>query len=207
MYNNVVVLFMKNMTKEIALTLLEEGYQLNPGKWVQHSFSVGNIAYLIALQMGLDAEKAQIMGYLHDIGKRFGKEATHSVSGYQFLESEGYEIDYANICMVHAYLNHDIECTVGHPHGQTYQYRKQFVEQYEYTIYDEIIMLCDLLCKGTYVGLDNRLNDAYMRYGNPDNMGYHREQALLLKQKIENRMGITIEQLLASNENGIMYKK
>ena len=61
-------------TRNRAITMLEEAKRLNPGQWVQHSRYVGEAAALIAGHCdGMDAEKAYVLGLLHDIGRRVGK--------------------------------------------------------------------------------------------------------------------------------------
>lgn len=51
------------------------------------------LAEKIADKMGIDSEKAYVLGLLHDIGRRNGKmEARHALEGYLFLFSKhGYK--------------------------------------------------------------------------------------------------------------------
>lgn len=38
----------------------------------------------------LDSEKAFIMGFLHDIGRRYGvTQLKHTIDGYKFLSNQG----------------------------------------------------------------------------------------------------------------------
>ena len=83
---------MKKLTSDEALELLEEAKKLNPGRWIIHSKKVGEAAARIAERLNLDVDKARAMGYIHDIGKRFGKKAVHTVEGYYFLKDLGYDV-------------------------------------------------------------------------------------------------------------------
>lgn len=54
----------------IAHRLLDEAEQLNPGPWVQHSRLVAQAARSITARMSeMDAQKAYILGLLHDVGR------------------------------------------------------------------------------------------------------------------------------------------
>ena len=60
-------------TIEEAKKELEIAGELNPGPWTTHSINVGIAARNIAQKVpGMDAEKAYIVGMLHDIGRRVG---------------------------------------------------------------------------------------------------------------------------------------
>ncbi len=59
-------------TKDEAMKLLNEAYKLNPGPWREHSIVVAECAYKIAKKCpDMNAEKAYILGLLHDIGRRY----------------------------------------------------------------------------------------------------------------------------------------
>ena len=121
------------------------------------------------------------MGYIHDIGKRFGKKAIHTVEGYEFLIELGYDAEYADICLTHSYLNNDINCTAGGYPSPKYRGHK-------YTIYDKIINICDLFCTNEFVTIDRRLIDVYTRRGVYDNTVYHIKETTKLKRELENKM-------------------
>ncbi len=181
-----------NLTSEKALELLEEAEKMNPGRWVKHSKKVGEAAARIADRLGLDVDKARAMGYIHDIGKRFGRRAIHTIEGYQFLISLGYDNEYANICLTHSYLNGDINCTAGgfpSKKCKGYQFRLDFLKEHEYTIYDKIINMCDLFCTNEFVTVDRRLIDIFTRMGVYDNTVYHIKSTMALKKELEGMMG------------------
>ena len=181
-----------NLTSEKALELLEEAEKMNPGRWVKHSKKVGEAAARIADRLGLDVDKARAMGYIHDIGKRFGRRAIHTIEGYQFLISLGYDNEYANICLTHSYLNGDINCTAGgfpSKKCKGYQFRLDFLKEHEYTINDKIINMCDLFCTNEFVTVDRRLIDIFTRMGVYDNTVYHIKSTMALKKELEGMMG------------------
>ena len=59
-------------TKEEAEKLLAEAEKCNPGPWGNHSRVAAHCAEKIARECdGLDADKAYILGLLHDIGRKY----------------------------------------------------------------------------------------------------------------------------------------
>lgn len=74
-------------TKETAEKELQLAGELNPGPWTKHSVNVGIAARNIAEKVpGMAAEKAYIVGVLHDIGRRVGivDIPTHVYEGYKY---------------------------------------------------------------------------------------------------------------------------
>lgn len=181
-----------------ALELLEEAKKLNDGRWIEHSKKVGEVAARMAKKMGLDEEKARTLGYIHDIGKRFGKECQHTVTGYEFLKEQGYDEEYANVCLTHSYLNNDINCTAGgypNPEKYGYQMRVNFLKNYQYTIYDKIINMSDLMCTNQILTIEKRLMDLFLGRGVYNNTVYHIEQVYRLKEELEKKMNCSIYSL------------
>lgn len=186
------------LTSERALEYLEEAKKLNNGRWIEHSKRVGEAASRIAEKLGLESEKAKALGYIHDIGKRFGKEIQHTAKGYEFLLEEGYDEEYANICLTHSYLNNDINCTAGgypDPHGYGYSLRVSFLEKYEYTLYDKIINICDLMCTNRFMTIEKRMMDLYLRRGVYGNTVYHIKETYRLRKELEKQMSCSIYSL------------
>lgn len=206
------------LTVEKALKLLEEGAKNNPGRWVEHSQKVGEAAARIAKKMDLDENKARAMGIIHDIGKSFGIHFHHVIRGYEYLKQLGYDEEYANICLTHSYLNNDILCTAGgipDPNSEGYEFRKKFIAEHEYTEYDKIINLCDLLCTEKFVTLERRLIDIMVRRGVGTNTVYHIMEAKNLKYYIDEHIGCNVyalfpeikEELVKLNHHHIENKK
>lgn len=183
-----------------AYEILMNGKNINPtGSWVEHSIRVGQAAERIAKKIGIDSDKAAAMGYLHDIGKIYGEPySQHVVKGYEYLKSMGISDGYANICLTHSYLNNDINCTAGgipDKDSYKYQFRKDFIENHQYNIYDKIIECCDLFCTAQFMTMDERLIEIMLRKGAHDNTVYHITYAQKLKKELEEKMGCNLYSL------------
>lgn len=186
------------LTSNKALEMLEEAERLNPGRWIEHSKKVGEAAKRIAEKMGLDSEKAKTLGYIHDIGKRFGEGTHHVIGGYKYLKECGYDDEYCNICLTHSYLNNDINCTAGgvpKTDSEGYEFRKEFVKNHEYTIYERIINLCDLMCTNEFMILEQRLIEIMTRRGVDTNTVYHITESLKLKKEIDELLKVNVYSL------------
>ncbi len=182
----------KNMklTSKKALEMIEEGKKENPNiNWVPHSICVGNAAAKIAEALNLDAEHAKILGYIHDIGKLEGDFKDHDITGYNYIKKLGYEDEYANICLTHSYLNNDVYCTAG-GWPEDNPFRTEFIKNHEYTIYEKIINLCDLMCKRKVLTVDKRLIDLIKRRGAHENTQYHVKEAYKLKQYFDEQLRV-----------------
>ena len=87
-----------------AERILKEAEQCNPGPWGNHSRTVAHCAQKIALNCGLDSDKAYVLGLLHDIGRKFGvRHLGHVSDGYSYMMSLGYD-EVAKICLTHSLL-------------------------------------------------------------------------------------------------------
>ena len=145
------------LTSEKALEMLEFfRNKVEDTGWITHSICVGNAAGKIANCLGLDVEKAKTLGYIHDIGKDVGEFKDHVMNGYKYIQELGYNDEYANICLVHSYLNNDIMCTAGGIPSDI-SFRTNFIKNHEYTIYEKIINLYDLMCTFVVMTVDKRL--------------------------------------------------
>ena len=170
------------LTKEIALGFLNDAQKMSEKnmRWIQHCECVGNTAERIAKALGLDKDKACAMGYVHDIGKAYGSIAEHSINGYNFLLSQGIEEEYASTCLTHSYLNNDITC-IAEPLQPDIPFRTEYVQNHEYSIYEKLICLCDLMCTDVTMTLEKRLIDIISRKGAHENTVYHIKEAQKLK--------------------------
>ena len=170
--------------------------------WIEHSIHVGNAASIIAEKLGLDSEKAKVLGYIHDIGKSVGEIRNHVMNGYYYLKEAGYDEEYANISLVHSYLNNDINCTAG-GYSTDIPFRTEFIKNHPYTIYEKIICLCDLLCTSQGITiLERRLIDVIMRKGIYDNTIYHIQNAIKLKKEIDDLLGYNLYDLFPNIDKG-----
>lgn len=186
------------LNKKQALKYLKEAEKINPGRWIEHSKKVGEAARRIAEKLNLDTEKAETLGLIHDIGKRYGEDAHHVIQGYRFLKEKEYDDEYANICLTHSYLNNDINCTAGgvpNPESKGYEFRKEFINSHEYTIYEKIINFCDLMCTNKFMILEQRLIEIMARRGVDTNTVYHIKEAIKLKKELDTLLGCNVYSL------------
>lgn len=185
---------MKLNAKE-AYKLFIEGLETPENiQYVTHCRYVGNLAGMIAEEIGLDSQYATVLGYLHDIGRKIEPD-NHMYAGYEYLKNNGYD-EYAYICLTHSFLNNDIECICGcflEPESRGYKEVKAFIEEHKNTIYDKIVQTCDLLCLHTGgTTLEQRIEDIESRKGTHYKSQYHKETATAQKAEIEVMLGHSI---------------
>lgn len=155
-------------SREEAHRLVREAELCNPGPWGDHSRVAAMCAEKIAAACGLDAEKAYVLGLLHDIGRKFGvKHLAHVYDGYQYMRSLGYE-DAARICLTHSFCLPKLEVYIGNfdlvPEQQAQV--QQLLEELEFDDYDRLIQLCDCLAGSDGVmDMEARMADVKRRYG------------------------------------------
>ena len=190
------------LTSDEALNILKkERGKLESDMWIEHQICVGNTAGKIAKALGLDEDKEKALGYIHDIGKRYGIKARgalgHGYKGYEYLKKLGYDEEYAGICILHSYLNNDINCFAGitDKNGLEYEFQKYYVENYKYTDEEKIINLCDLMCTNKVLTMEKRLIDLLVRHGVFETTQYHIKEALKLKQYFDNKLGYNLYNL------------
>ncbi len=190
------------LTSKEALDMLEnaKGKTSDDG-WIYHSVCVGNSAAIIAEALNLDKEKAKTLGYIHDIGKLI-KFSSHAIKGYEYLKGLGYDEEYCNICLTHSYLNNDYKCVAGGIPDDI-PFRTNFIKNHEYTIYDKMINLCDLMCTQVNVTLEKRLIDLITRYGVFENTVYHISEAQKLKKYFDDLLGYNIYDLFPDIKNNL----
>lgn len=189
------------LTSDEALKLLDNSRGLaEDDNWITHCICVGNSAGKIAQKLNLDEDFAKTLGYIHDIGKRDGydNKIKHELRGYDYILKLGYDKEYASICITHSFLNNDINCVAGGvPSKDIYKYdfMKEYVENHEYTIYDKIVNLCDLMCKYNTMTLEKRIIEIMLRRGCHENTVYHITEAQKLKLEIDNLLGCPVYSL------------
>ena len=179
------------MDRITAEKLLEEARLLNDGPWVAHSYNVARLAEKIADRMRIDAEKAYVLGLLHDIGRRNGNmQARHALEGYQFLMNEGFE-EGARICMTHSFQYQNVEgiydtwdCS-----AEEKQFITNYLERISYDDYDRLIQLCDALslAKG-YCYAEKKMVSSVMKFGFKDTTISKWKAILELKEYFDDKM-------------------
>lgn len=193
-----------DLTSEKALEMLENAKGKGKhDKWINHSICVGNSAAIIAKALNLDTEYAKILGYIHDIGKSVGDSKLHDINGYDFIKQLDYDDKYANICLTHSYLNNDTNCTAGEIPNYIL-FRTEFIENHEYTIYEKIINLCDLMCTNVNLTIDKRLIDLIIRKGAYNDITqYHVIETYKLKKYFDDLLNYDIYDLFPEITNNL----
>ena len=191
------------LTVEKAREMLEEARkETSDDHWINHSICVGDSAGKIAEKLNLDVDYAKTLGYIHDIGKAVGEGKNHVINGYNYLKGLGYDDEYANVCLTHSYLNNDVNCTAGGI-PRNIPFRTEFIKNHEYTIYEKIINLCDLMCTDTIMTVDKRLIDLITRKGVYENTQYHIKETYKLKQYIDEQLGFNVYDLFPSIKDNL----
>lgn len=191
------------LTVEKARKMLEESRGKTPDDhWINHSICVGDSAGKIAEKLNLDVDYAKTLGYIHDIGKLVGEFKNHVMNGYNYIKELGYDDEYANICLTHSYLNNDVYCTAGGI-PRDIPFRTEFIKNHEYTIYEKIINLCDLMCTDINMTVDKRLIDIMSRRGAYENSQYHIKETYKLKQYIDEQLGFNVYDLFPSIKDNL----
>ncbi len=205
---------MEKLTSAKALSLLTEeiiveasDYQKRENRWILHCIRVGHAARRIAERLGLDADYAEALGYIHDIGRRIN-HPTHPIEGYYYMQSKGYVVE-SGICLTHSFINNDICMTAGvGPKGEINAFLDQYLRNHPVTVYDNIIQLCDLFCEWNgYLTIEKRLLDITKRKGVTEHSKQHFLLALQLQKEIETKMGCTMPDLFPEIANEDLENK
>lgn len=185
-------------TRVEAERILKEAEQCNPGPWGNHSRVAAHCAEKIAEGCGdLDAEKAYVLGLLHDIGRKFGgRHLGHVSDGYTYMMSLGYD-EVAQICLTHSFNNQTTDDYIG-----KFDTTKEELELINSTLskvvmddYDRLIQLCDSLAGSEGVlDIEERMGDVKQRYGSYPQEKW--DKNISLKQYFENKIGKDIYEVV-----------
>lgn len=178
-------------TREKAEELLAEAEKCNPGPWGNHSRVAAHCAEKIAQACSdLDANKAYIVGLLHDIGRKFGvKHLGHVSDGYSYMMSLGYD-EAAKICLTHSFHDKTTNGYIGN-FDTTKEELTMIQDALKAVVmdeYDRLIQLCDSIAGAEGIlDIEERMGDVRRRYG-----FYPQEKwdnNLKLKRHFEEKMG------------------
>lgn len=181
-------------SREEAERILVEAERCNPGPWGDHSRYTAMCAERIAKQCaGMNADKAYIVGLLHDIGRKFGvKHFGHIYDGYKYMQELGYD-EVARICLSHSFCIKRIQDYIGN-FDVTLEQQKEVEDvlaAMEYDDYDYLIQLCDSMATAEgVVKMEERMADVKRRYGSYPQDKWDRNMEL--KELFEQRMGKSI---------------
>lgn len=172
--------------------------ELNPGPWVSHSINVGVAARQIAARIeGMDAEKACVLGLLHDIGRRVGivNIPRHVLAGYEYACQQQWD-EVARICMTHSYIlmEKDIDEATASPEEQII---RPYLAARTPDRYDLLIQLCDSIATDYgFVILEKRFVDVARRYGVWPTTVERWNRTFAIKDEFEALMGCSIYDVL-----------
>lgn len=187
---------LKEMIVDIAIECIQNDYYLgskivgnhNVVAWINHSYYVSECTRNLAWMLELDSEKARTYGLIHDYGRKNDASFNHVVDGFQELYDLGYK-DEAVACLTHSFLNGE-RCAnnekaldgfyvddYGNPRwvsGASVDDMTMFLENYEYSLYDTILNIADLMAtsKGIASPYDRILDIATRRKIDFVNRGY-----------------------------------
>lgn len=179
---------------------LKIAVQMNPGPWEQHSRSVANNARLIAQHVaGMDAEKAFVMGLLHDIGRRAGVTGImHIFDGYDYMMAMGQE-ELARICLTHSFPIKDVSTFIGKYDCTQAQldFLRDYLKKTELNNYDILIQLCDAISlPGGACIMEKRFVDVALRHGLPPFTVAKWKAFMSTKKHFDDLCGCNIYELL-----------
>ena len=184
-------------TREEAIRLLVDAEACNPGPWGDHSRNCARCAEMIAAAVGMDSEKAGILGLLHDIGRKFGKgHLAHVWDGYRYMMELGYD-EAARICLTHSFNTGDFEQFIGQRDiaNDEIEELKEILFNTRMDDYDRLIQLCDGLATSQgVVDIEWRMNDVRRRYGSYPQKQWDTNMALL--EEFSRRAGRSIYEII-----------
>ena len=194
-----------------AWQLLDEANLMNPGVWYKHSLFAAAAAKNIATKTEmLNPEKAEVLGMLHDIGRRFGvTHIKHTVDGYKFCQHLGYG-SAAKICLTHSFPTRNIKEYFGaiDCSKESYSFLKSFIENTEYDDYDKLIQLCDTLALPSgFCLLEKRMVDVALRYGVNEYIIPKWKAVFKIKNYFEENINCSIYSLLPGVEKNTFESK
>jgi hypothetical protein len=156
------------------------------------------VAGKIAEALGENKDKAEAMGYIHDIGRRVGRcNLKHAYEGYKYLQSLGYN-EASRVCLTHSFFENETESVIGK--WDINDEERKFVEEYikntEFNIYDKIVQLSDCISLSSGITiLERRMVDVFFRYGFDEYVERNLRARLNLQYEIEEKIGHSIYKL------------
>ena len=164
-------------TREEAEELLMKAIKKRPGGWVDHTRVTARVAEKIAEAVGLDKDKAYVLGLLHDIGRCKDMGMEHITEGYRILKRRGW-MAAARVALTHSFFTNlmpDEEYAMSEADSEKdAELLKNFSDKLRsgeivYDDYDYLIILADCMSlKRGVVTLNDRFVDLMIRHNFPD---------------------------------------
>ena len=160
------------ISRERAEEIFAEGVKVrtDDGRefWETHSRGVAKVAEGIARKAGMDAEKAYVMGLMHDIGKAYDQSMNHVFLGYQKMMEEGAP-EVAKICLTHSFNPKEKVVVLDLLNDADEKFVKDFVANSEYDDYDLLIQLADFMSGAHGITtVERRFCSVLVRHNLPD---------------------------------------
>ena len=156
------------LNKEEAEKILMDDGKINPGPWVEHSIKVGIAMQRLAEKLNLDAEKAYVIGVLHDIGRiKKGIGLRHIIDGHNYMLELGYP-EIARRCLTHTFFIKDVHssCCLWDISSEEEKIMQDYLNQCEYDVYDKLVQIGDCLADADgFKLIEQRLLDVHIRKG------------------------------------------
>ena len=162
-----------HLAKPYGFNMVEE--------YKKHSRGVGKAAETIAAKvLGMDSEKAFVLGLLHDYGKRVDEkieQVFHGRDGYEELMRLGYPTS-ARICLTHTFPNKNFTDDEFVFPKDWIDWAKTALSTVEYDDYDLLIIMCDKMFEaGQIIPMEKRVDCIVNRY----NLPKHQKEMLLIQ--------------------------
>lgn len=195
-------------TREQAEAILQWAVRKNPGPWQQHSETAARAAERIAARCGMDADKAYVLGLLHDIGRYEGVRGLHHViAGCELMQEKGFG-GVARVCLNHSFpepdsttFNGKRDCT-----PEEIEFLDESLAEMEYDDYDRLIQLCDALATAEGVTpIEPRLLDVAIRHGVGNRYQEKWRGFLGLKKYFDEKCGCNIYGLFREDIEKIIF--
>ena len=185
-------------SRDEAELLLKWAVSLNPGPWQQHSETAARAAQTIAAHCGMDADRAWVLGLLHDIGRYEGVRGLHHViAGYRLMQERGFDA-VARICLNHSFPVPDYRCFNGKQDctPDEIAFIDRELRAMEYDDYDRLIQLCDALATAEgVIPVEPRLLDVAIRHGVGERYQEKWRGFLAIKKDFDRKCGCNIYSL------------
>ncbi len=165
-----------------------------------HTTGVARFSALLAESLGVNADKAYILGLLHDYGKRnneFKSNIFHGLDGYHEMLRMDFD-EVARICLTHTFRDKNFKNEDYSYPDQWLDESRKLLQQYNYDDYDLIVQYADLFFEGlNIVKIEDRIAGIAARYKiSACQQKSLSNSAFNLKKQIDDRCGCDSYQIL-----------
>lgn len=209
----------KKQAYDCAIKLIKAGKTLgsetvsdgkyNTSTWLSHCLWEGRLCSFFAKSMGLNPDYAEVMGMLHDYGRKESHTFEHVIRGFELLSDKGYEQE-ALACLTHSFLNGG-RCANNDPVLEGFYVSADgmpcwkentikdeilvFLEEYEFDDYDRILNMSDLMAASSNIlsPYDRILDIATRRTIDEINRGYFLAEVIRMIAYLSDKMKLDVD--------------